>query len=409
MPLIVIDGLNQDVSKYNLLLERLYSFPIKVIITSREEDWNRFKPDISKYDLDILDITLLDDEAIDIFEKLKKKDKIFEDIQTWQPSWEKIKEKALLIEYIYLLTHGSMLQDRLEYQVKCLREDELTSAVKIEILKIVSLADVLNIKIQTKKLTTFLQDNIGFKSDRETVYSLLEKEYFIKFDNKYIEGLHPVRSEHLLKILHNFILIEETAISLLKIIDDKFIYDYFISISNYLDDEKEDFFEASSKVISQKSFSIMVDAIDGLMHFEAYNYWLKNKEVFEEVYENGFINLFIMDTLPFTKLETIKNLNNIHKSEALEYLIKKQNELSLYTPQNSNIYKFVFLLANKLNDPVHSNFSYNKLNFLAKWFKQFNIEFKQSCLINKSILLDVLNNKELVESKSLFNFYYPNC
>lgn len=329
LPLIIIDGLNQDVSEYKVLLERLYSFPIKVIITSREEDWNRFKPDISKYDLFILDIALLDVEAKDIFKKLKEKDKIFKDIQTWQPSWEKIKDKALLIEYIYLLTHGSMLQDRLEHQVKCLREDEHESAVKIEILRIVSLADVLNIKIQTKKLTTFIQDSIGFKSDRETVYSLLEKEYFIKFDNKYIEGLHPVRSEHLLKILHNFIVIEETAINLLKIIDDKFIYDYFISISNYLDDEKEDFFEESSKVISQKSFSTMVEAIDGLMHFEAYNYWLENKEIFEEVYLKGFVNLFIMDTLPFRKQELLKKCNENINTVVFEYLIKNKMNLAV--------------------------------------------------------------------------------
>lgn len=406
LPLIVIDGLNQDVSKYNLLLERLYSFPIKVIITSREEDWNRFKPDISKYNLDILDITLLDEEAIGIFQKLKEKDKVFKDIQTWQPSWEKIKDKALLIEYIYLLTHGSMLQDRLEYQVKCLKEDELESAVKIEILKIVSLADVLNIKLETRKLTTFLQDNIGFKSDRETVYSLLEKEYFIKFDSKYIEGLHPVRSEHLLKILHNFILIEETAISLLKIIDDKFIYDYFISISNYLDDEKEDFFEASSQVISQKSFSIMVDAIDGLMHFEAYNFWLENKEVFEEVYEKGFVNLFVMDTLPFTKLETIKNLNDIHRSEALEYLIKKQSELSCYNPFNTGIYKFVSQLSKNITNLTGQFLSYNKVNFLIKWFRQLNLKINQSFDFDEKILLDILQKEEIEESRALFNFYY---
>ncbi len=405
LPLIIIDGLNQDVSKYNLLLERLYSFPIKIIITSREEDWNRFKPDISKYDLSILDIALLDVEAKDIFIKLKEKDKVFKDIQTWQPSWEEIKDKALLIEYIYLLTHGSMLKDRLEYQVKCLREDELESAVKIEILRIVSLADVLNIKIQTRKLTTFIQNSIGFKSDRETVYSLLEKEYFIKFDNKYIEGLHPVRSEHLLKILHSFTL-EETAVNLLKIIDDKFIYDYFISISNYLDDEKEYFFEESSKVISQKSFSTMVDAIDGLMHFEAYNYWLENKEIFDEVYEKGLVNLFIMDTLPFTKLETIKNLNDIHKSEALEYLIQKQDELSCYNPFDSDIYKFAFQLSKNITNLIDKSLSYNKVNFLIKWFRQLDLKFKQSFEFDEKILLDILQNEKIEESRALFNFYY---
>ena len=43
----------------------------------------------------------------------------------------------------------------------------------------------------------------------------------------------------------------------------------------------------------------------------------------------------------------------------------------------------------------------NKINFLAKWFKQLNIEFRQLHLINENSLLDILNNKEIEESKSL--------
>lgn len=406
LPLLVLDGLNKNIDHYALLLERLYGLSIKVIITTREEDWNRYKPDISKYDLSILNINLLEDEAKKIFEELKKKNRVFTNIITWQPSWEKVKEKALLIEYIYLLTHGSMLKDRLEFQIKSLRENESESAVKIEILRIISLSDILNIKIQTKKLSKYIQDNIGFKSDKETVYTLLEKEYFIKFDSKYIEGLHPVRSEHLLKILHNFILIDETAISLLNIIDDNFIYDYFTLISYYISDEKDDFFEETSKIISQKSFSIMVDAIDGLMHFEAYNYWLENKNIFEEVYEKGFVNAFIWDTIPFIKLNTIKNLNNTVQVPEFEYLIKKLDELSIYNTQNSNIYKFVVQVSTNITSLVDNSFSYNKINFLAKWFKQLNIEFKQLHLISENTLLDILNNKEIEESKSLFNFFY---
>ncbi len=406
LPLIVIDGLNKNLEKYALLLERLYGFSIKVIITTREEDWNIYKSDISRYDLSIININLLENEAKKIFEELKNKNRVFKDIDTWQPTWEKVKNKALLIEYIYLLTHGTMLKDRLDFQIKSLMENKDESAVKIEILRIISLADILNIKIQTKKLTKYIQDSIGFKSDRERIYTLLEKEYFIKFDNKYIEGLHPVRSEHLLNILHNFILIEETAINLLKIIDDKFIYDYFILISNYINSDVDDFFEETSQIISQKSFSTMVDAIDGLMHFEVYNYWLKNKEVFDEVYEKGFVNLFIMDTVPFVKSDIIKNSNNIVQTPVFEYLIKKLDELSVYETKNSNIYKFAFQLSKKITNLTDNSLSYNKINFLAKWFKQLNIEFKQLHLINENTLLDILNNKEIKESKSLFSFYY---
>lgn len=406
LPLIVIDGVNKNLEKYALLLERLYGFSIKVIITTREEDWNRYKTDISKYDLTILDINLLENEAKKIFEGLKNKNRVFKDIKTWQPSWEKVKEKALLIEYIYLLTHGTMLKDRLDFQIKSLMESEDESLVNIEILRIVSLADILNIKIETKKLTKYIQDGIGFKSDSERIYTLLEKEYFIKFNNKYIEGLHPVRSEHLLKILHNFISVEETAITLLKIIDNKFIYDFFISISNYIDSDFNDFFEEASQIISQKSFSTIVDAIDGLMHFEAYNYWLRNKEIFEEVYSKGLVNLFIMDTLPFSKLNTIKNLNDIAQTPVFEYLIKKLDELSLYSTKNSNIYKFVFQLSQNITSFTNQSLSYDKVNFLIKWFKQLNISFNQSFEFDEKLLLNILQSEEVEETRALFNFLY---
>jgi hypothetical protein len=406
LPLIVIDGLNKNLEKYALLLERLYGFSIKVIITAREEDWNIYKSDISKYDLSIININLLENEAKKIFEELKNKNGVFKDIDTWQPSWEKVKDKALLIEYIYLLTHGTMLKDRLDFQIKSLMENKDESAVKIEILRIVSLADILNIKIQTKKLTKYIQDNIGFKSDRERIYILLEKEYFIKFDNKYIEGLHPVRSEHLLKILHNFIQIEETAINLLKIIDDKFIYDYFILISNYIDSDVDDFFEETSKIISQKSFSIMIDVIDGLMHFEAYNYRLENKKIFDEVYKKGFVNAFIWDTIPFTKLNTIKSLNDTIQTPVFGYLIKKLDELSIYSTQNSNIYKFVLQLSRNIISFTNQSLSYDKVNFLIKWFRQLNINFNQSFEFDEKDLINILQNEKIEESRALFNFLY---
>lgn len=406
IPLLIIDGLNQNVSNYGLLLERLFGFAIKIIITTREEDWNRFKIDISKHILGFINIELLEDEAKNIFIQLKQKNKLYTDIKSWQPSWEKVKEKALLIEYIFLLTHGNMIKDRLEYQVECLKNDTENNEVKIEILRLISLSDVLNIKIQTRKLTKYIQDNIGFKTYREEVYNLLEKEYFIKFDKKYIEGLHPVRSKHLLTILHNFILIEETAISLLKIIDDRFIYNYFITIPFYLDSDKEYFFEVSSEIVSQKSFTNMVDAIDGLMHFEPYNYWLNNKYIFDEVYKKGYIDVFLWDTLPFTKLDTIKTINKDIKDANFNYLIQKHKELISYDIKNSYVFIFTSCLSKKISTLIYDFDSYSNLNFLVKWLQLLNINFKQQISLNKEILLDILKNRELDESRGLFNFFF---
>ena len=322
LPIIVIDGLNQIVSQWGLFIERLSELPVKVIVTTREEDWYRFGMDASQVQYDIIDIQLLEDEAQVVFTQLKSKNRIHKDIKTWEPVWEQIESKGLLIEYVYLLTHGKMIKERLEQQIKQLNSETDASA-KIEILRLVALADILNIKIRTKKLTSYIQSSIGFQSDRGELYKMLEQEYYVQFDKIYIEGLHPVRSQHLVDILQRTISIEESLIALLRLMESNSIYDYFIAVPFLLsENEKEDFFKNSAKIMSDKNFDEMVQAIDGLMHYEPYKYWIENKEIFEEVYTNGLISLFLLDISPFTKLDTFESLEAVFENnESIVYLV----------------------------------------------------------------------------------------
>ena len=245
IPLLVIDGLDQRVKNWDKLAERLFDFPIKLIVTTREEDWYRYGIDVSKVQLKVININLLEQEAKNIFKELEKRKKLHKNIQNWQSVWEQIASKGLLIEYVYLLTHGKMINERLEEQIKQLNQEDSDVKAKFEILRIIALADICNIKIQTKKLTKYIQKNIEFKSDRGQLYKTLQNEYFLQVDekNKYIEGLHPVRSQHIIDILHQFVSIEESLIALLKIIDDESIYDYFIKVLFLVEEEdREEFY-----------------------------------------------------------------------------------------------------------------------------------------------------------------------
>jgi len=404
-PIIVIDGLNKLVSKYDILINRLSELPVKIIITTREEDWYKYSFDTSKIKLKIIDIKLSKEEAKDIYNQLKINNRIHKNIKNWQSIWEQVEQKGLLIEYVYLLTHSSMIKDRLEYQIKQLNQED-DSRVKIEILRLISLSDILNIKIQTRILSNHIENNIDFKSDRGELYNLLEKEYFIRFDKKYVEGLHPVRSEHLSKILHQNIAIEETAISLLQIIDNKFIYDYFIEIPFLIDSDKEYFFKESSKTIVQKSFAGMVQSIDGLMHFEPSKFWIDNKEIFDNVYKEGAINLFIMDTLPFTKLETIKNINDISENIGMQFLIKQLDKLSIYNTNNSYIHIFTNLMAIELAKNINKISTYENFGFLMKWFIQLDITLEKNINLDEDLLLQIIEEKDLEESSALYNYFY---
>ena len=116
----------------------------------------------------------------------------------------KVKEKGLLIEYIFLLTQGQMVEERLAYQISNLAQEQDGNA-KLQILRLIALADILNIRIRSTKLTEHISETIRFEIDRNEIYRQLEKEYYLKFEVKYVEGLHPVRSQHLVKILHSHI------------------------------------------------------------------------------------------------------------------------------------------------------------------------------------------------------------
>jgi len=415
IPLIVIDGLDQRVKEWASLAERLFSFPIKIVVTTREEDWYRYGIDVSKVQLKVVDIKLLENEAEDIFIEFKKRDKIHQNIQNWQSVWEQVASKKLLIEYVYLLTHGKMIEERLAEQIKELNREDSDVKAKLEILRIIALADICNIQIQTKKLTKYIQKNIEFKSDRGELYKMLNKEYYIQINEnkKYIEGLHPVRSQHLIAILHEFVSVEESLIALLKIIDDESIYDYFIKVLFLVDEEEqEEFLEESAEIIANREFAEMVQAIDGLMHYEPYRYWYENREVYDDIYQAGMIHAFVFSTIPFLGFNTLENMLGIFKNDTSIYLVEQEKKLPNYTFEETSVLKFCLELSVVLSNKSWSEFkSYKGLGYLIKWLKKTNTKIPKVMEFDEKFLLKEIELRELERVVDICDYYfiaYPN-
>jgi len=408
VPLIVIDGLDQRVKGWTTLAERLFGLPIKIIITSREEDWYRYGVDTSNVSLKTIDISLFPEEAKNIFEQLKNKNKIHEDIEKWQPAWEKVESKGLLIEYVFLLTHGSMIHERIDAQIKHLNKENNDSSSKLEILRIIALSDIMNIKIQTRKLVEYIQVNIGFTSDRGEVLRSLAQEYYLKFDSKYIEGLHPVRSRHLVKVLHEVLPIKESLVNLLKILDDVSLYDYAVSVPFYIDDEnKEDFLKDVSKIMIEKEFQNIVDLIDGLMHYEPYNYWKINRKTYDEIFVKGFINLFVNFNPPFSNLKTLEEMNKIFKTDTLEYVIQQKNKLTSFDFENTLVSKICFNIAQGLSSKKIEDFgSYVGLEYLMKWLHKTDNKIPKLLSFSDEFLLNELKSKNSKEIRNFYTYYY---
>ncbi|NQX97589.1 MAG: hypothetical protein HRT73_06875 [Flavobacteriales bacterium] len=406
LPVIVIDGLNSNLAGWKDLASQLAYLPIKLLVTTREEDWYRYGLDASKTSLKIIDIQLSINEAKEIYHQLKKQDKIHASVSSWQPVWERIKGRGLLIEYIYLLTRGQMIRDRINEQIKEVNTEQ-DAAAKLEILRLVALADVLNISIKTRKLTKHIQENIRFKGDRGEVYKQLELEYYIRLDQQFVEGLHAVRSHHLLDVLHQTIQVEDTMISLFPLIDEKFIYDYFISVSEHVSEvERKEFYDQLAKLISSHKFSEMVYAIDGLMHGETRTYWINNKEIFDQVAENGALELFLMETLPFTKLNIFNSLEESFGDKAtnIDFLSEKRNELKKYDYSNSELILFIKCLSKYLGKSDYFPEKFEGIGFLAQWFHQLGVPFTMKLEYSENELLSILRTKNINEVAEIFKY-----
>lgn len=97
-----------------------------------------------------------------------------------------------------------MIHERLAEQIMCL-ENENDSTAKILILRLVSIADMFNLKISTKNLLRFVEHNIGFNTDKGSILNSLKSEYHIQLeDNFWVVGLHPVKAGYLQRWFERF-------------------------------------------------------------------------------------------------------------------------------------------------------------------------------------------------------------
>ena len=142
-------------------------------------------------------------------------------ITEWKKSYRKIEKNKLLIEYIYLLTHGEMLSERINSQIIKLNSTD-SGRLKCEILRKICFADICGIKLSVNKLISSLTEKTS--QDYGEILKSMENEFFIRIDGtqKYVEGLHPVRSQHITDKLHEFIEVENTALQVVSIAD--FVY-----------------------------------------------------------------------------------------------------------------------------------------------------------------------------------------
>jgi len=407
-PIVIIDGLDAEVDHWQKLVQRTSLLPVQYIITSRHEDWIRFGGDISTISLKPIDISIGKEEAEDIFNQFKQKGKLHSDIKHWQPIWEQVFEKGLLIEYTYLLTRGEMIRERLATQIKKLKDDQ-SPAAKTEILRIVSAADCLGLKLGTKNLVNYIEKSVTFANqDRGEVLHELQNEYFLNFDSKNIEGLHPIRSSHLLDLLHNTLALSDTFINLYQLLQDSDKQNFFQHAALLIKKEESfEFYNSISEVLSHGTYMDMVYALNGVSHTEPQKYWLENQKQFDEAFKIGALDLFIMHTIPGKQMNTFDELIKVMPSQFTANMTKQRDllkNLSKYDFKGGDIDILATALIEKINKSNSFKPSYLGLGHLAKWFTK--LDLKITIPFDKDFLSENLKILTIAEAVGLFQYAY---
>lgn len=346
----------------------------KFLITIREEDWKR--ANISGADLTFSDVelSLNKDEAQEIYKNLiEKKENI--KFPSFEDAWIKFGEIGPLLEFVYLITQGNTLSERLKNQIKRIEEEAKTEDdyKKIELLKLVSLTCDYGGMIDLKKTIVYLK----FNSPRFIIESL-EKEYLIRktHEGQYLEGLHPLRSKVLTELLFDdtFSSKEGFSIKILPLLSENTIG---IFLLNY-------FAETKGKEEALKTlYNLPLVTWTGVNQVSNALLWLGvkdfiavNKETFKDYYKE-----FNVNSLLALGFDISGSLGNINMFEALGDKYSRGKEKideyhKLLESNRSIVFEYAKTFLKKINIPIVSSFSSNELmNFgeILFWLGNFRI------------------------------------
>lgn len=411
--LIVIDNLDSDTQEWNKLAQMLaekIKINYKILLTTREEDWYHFAGDQSKLgNINIISLFLEYNEAETIFENLKTCGKVHSSIKNWQSIWERVKDRRVLIEYIYLLTHGEMLGERIVHQLK--KFATLNNAnVKKDILCTVSLADVIGVKIKISDLIKSIKERYA-SVDLNEIMKSIENEYLIKFneDINFVEGLHPVRSKYILDSLHDYYPINETFMKLLSIIDESYVDKVYSQIPSYIDEDKDEFYEELSNRDVKKSYRYISNAIKGLFSGTILKYYNNNKSVIDDADKHGGLMLFLNEINPWnnkcfgSEVKTLEYLNTIQpENKNIQYLLQLTNTVEKHNIKQADYYIYSYYLFQKLES---DKLKRNKEGFdqVVNWLRRIDNKFN---ILSNIKVMEIWENRDEWVFEELVNLMY---
>lgn len=355
IPLLLLDNLNVELSQWNYLaqlLQQEIGTNYKILITSREEDWFHYAGDQSAIrGLEVIEVYLNQKEAKEIYQSLRRNERLHSSISNWESSWEQVQNSGLLIEYVYLLTQGEMLSERINSQMARISSED-QSGVKYDVLSKICLADTMGVSVTVERLIGFYQ--LRGKFNITQVLNEMEKEYFIKRaeNDRYFTGIHPIRSQHILDCISNLSK-QNIIFDLLSLVDNLYIASLYSNIPFHIYEEKEHFYENLVIETIGQSYEFHLNAIRGLFSGSILRYYNSNKYYFDEVNTLGGLFPFLIEINPYSnfkgfneKLEVLTDLAKIHPNDThIKRLKKLAEEIPKFNIKKSDYYYYAHYLS----------------------------------------------------------------
>ena len=414
-PLILIDNLDRQLAAWNGLAASLQSSGYKdyrILVTTRNSDWYLYAGDTSQLrSMKIIEPKLSEKEAREIYDRLRQKSMIASDVTSWKSAWGMVSDRKLLLEYIYLLTHGTMLTERISSQMKKLCNGP-SGRVKAEILRRVCLADVCGIRLPLKKLLISIRDETD--ADPGELLHGMENEFLIHIDQEKdtIEGLHPVRSMHIVDYLYKDHPIEDTVVALIPVVDEEDLRALFFHLPEYRVDS-EDFYQSVVEAVwDEDHLDRYIAILEGLFAGSARQYYQENRAIFDEANRCTSILLFATDTCPFVanrefgveKISLLKDLYRMQPNNLnFQYVCQLEDILPAFDIHQTCLWKFCNALTDKMftPHPIKLNSLTQRVQ-VAEWISSIGDSFSA-----ESLPLEMIwKNREKYPPDTIANLFY---
>ncbi|MFO1040160.1 MAG: hypothetical protein U0941_00155 [Planctomycetaceae bacterium] len=298
VPTIVYVDVRPGDSHWTELVRELASQSlIRVLVTIREEDWQR-----TGRSLDVLfaesDVTFDEQEAREIYQSLREQG-LEKDHLDFEEAWGQFGARKCLLEFVYFVTQAETLATRIESQVHAFQEEVRSGASNSreeQLLRLVAVASAYEGRLDLARTVL----HCGVTSPQATLRRF-EDEYFVResYDGRLLDGFHAIRSEVLCECLTDRTLFpwEEFAAEAIPLMEESDLEAFLLyAFSRRRDSVPR--LQESLRGFTPKTWRGMCGVMRALMWLGLRQYWDLNRDVVDEAFAQfpgGWSLLFDVD------------------------------------------------------------------------------------------------------------------